>query len=277
MFKTGKAVRGAILPGIDFRSPRRGFTLIELLVVIAIIAILAALLLPALSRAKRTAQTAYCINNLKQWALGSKMYADDFNDFVPEEGNTVQSIADKIVSDNLTAAWYNSIPPTVGLPTLVTLYKAGNPPVPSSTTIFSCPACPEPDASYSKPPKVSKAFFMYAENSRICINESTRKSLHLDNTKFSRIVKPTDTILFAENDPNVSSDVAESVTTGYYAVARHNNNRGTFAISDGSARAVKYDDFHREDSKGDNAANDASKEWAVERIVYWYPTPTTPN
>ena len=62
---------------------RRGFTLIELLVVIAIIAILAAILFPVFARAREKARQSNCLSNVKQLALGTMMYCQDYDERLP--------------------------------------------------------------------------------------------------------------------------------------------------------------------------------------------------
>ncbi|MBH06302.1 MAG: hypothetical protein CMJ20_08270 [Phycisphaeraceae bacterium] len=62
---------------------KRSFTLIELLVVISIISLLIAMLLPSLERARKSANTILCANNLKQIGIAIYSYCADNNDVLP--------------------------------------------------------------------------------------------------------------------------------------------------------------------------------------------------
>lgn len=79
-----KVIRKNIRPGLNF-------TLVELLVVIAIIAILASMLLPALGKAKNTAKSITCMNNLKQLEATQQMYFGDFDGWIVPYYDTVAS------------------------------------------------------------------------------------------------------------------------------------------------------------------------------------------
>ena len=246
------------------RKASRAFTLIELLVVIAIIAILAALLLPALAKAKAKAQAITCLNNMKQWGLGGKLYGDDSNDQVPAEGNT--SLA--INAPPNVGAWYNLVASLCGTPGLTNYYMQtpANPPLPPTKTIFSDPSAPLPRYKVD----LQHAYFMYGENARICINAGSG----VTQTKFSNMLRPSDTVMFAENDGDTAGATtpAQSNVAGQYALGRHSG-RGNLALCDGSARSLKTNDYVRTSAEG----NSSTMEWASPRAIYWYPTPTTPN
>src|SRR3954463_13357586 len=96
------------------KRKRAAFTLIELLVVIGIIAILFSLLLPALARARRAAQTAACLSNLRQIGIAYHMYANSEKGFLPYALFPSWGRPPGYPAPQPMIHWYNALSPYMG-------------------------------------------------------------------------------------------------------------------------------------------------------------------
>jgi prepilin-type N-terminal cleavage/methylation domain-containing protein len=114
-----------------------GFTLVELLVVIGIIALLVSILLPALGKARRSAQTAQCLSNMRSMQVAQWMYANDNNGYLVQAG-----LGHGSTTYDEEAAWINTLEQYYGTPLLHRCpsdnspHWAGGTPVPQSTDRF---------------------------------------------------------------------------------------------------------------------------------------------
>ena len=68
---------------LPINKQKNAFTLIELLVVVAIISLLISILLPAISKAKKIAESSVCLSNLRQIGFAANYYVSDNDDYIP--------------------------------------------------------------------------------------------------------------------------------------------------------------------------------------------------
>src|SRR5919108_973651 len=114
------------------RLRRTGFTLIELLVVIAIIAILAAILFPVFAQAREKARESACLSNVKQLGLALQIYAQDYDETLPNHA----ADTDNFLAPKAPANWAKALSPYA-----------------KNTQIFSCPSAPlDPRLKSASPP-----------------------------------------------------------------------------------------------------------------------------
>jgi prepilin-type N-terminal cleavage/methylation domain-containing protein/prepilin-type processing-associated H-X9-DG protein len=150
------------------------FTLIELLVVIAIIAILAAMLLPALSRAKDSAKSIQCLNQMRQISLATRLYAEDNNDEFPRSQHSAFA--------NRQLPWERAIAPQLGI--------AGSSSSAWTNLLLGLYHCPKDE----KPAHLSYGFNYFFEVGA----EDDYPGKPQMWRKLSGIPKPTTTIIYAE-------------------------------------------------------------------------------
>jgi len=85
----------------------RGFTLIELAAVAGVLAVLALLVLPALAKGNGASRESLCLNNHRQLARACILYAQDFENRLPN--NYTISGTDAAISSGTFDNWANNV------------------------------------------------------------------------------------------------------------------------------------------------------------------------
>jgi prepilin-type processing-associated H-X9-DG protein len=205
---------------------RKAFTLTELLVVVPVAALMATMLLAVSKDAKQQLQAAACLNNLRQWGFGFMLYANDWNDYFPYDGQPSY-----VCGGPNTNAWFNVVPQYIGQKPLCDLYTAGTPPTPLTKSLWSCPSA----TNVTVQPTLMNPYFMYAMTTCWHNEGSSRTGF-----RRNRMMSPPNTILFCEEP----EDNYPETNGAFDTVTRHFGG-SNFVFGDGHADWIALTNFCR--------------------------------
>jgi prepilin-type N-terminal cleavage/methylation domain-containing protein/prepilin-type processing-associated H-X9-DG protein len=208
------------------RTRSSGFTLIELLVVIAIIAILAAILFPVFAQARERARMTACSNNMKQIGTAMMIYAQDYDETLPQIRFTCSN-------NNHCYVWKNAIRPY--LKSLDVLACPSNPYGKSQPGQFSDPARPGVTNSegYRFEPE-QRMPISYGMNS-CAANHQPADTSRVPPTRLPQLVRPAETMMVVENQQRPYADMT------VHWLWQPDRCEGVFAHSTKMANFIFYD------------------------------------
>ena len=212
---------------------RTGFTLLELLVTVSIISLLAALLVPAIMQSRAATRRTVCQSNLRQWALGARMYADAHHGRLPYRGQGIHPTTRLDAMDD----WINALPPFAESPTYIEFVNSDTRPKAGETSIWICPDAVQLEQSMEKmPPKPfdPKTFFAYGMNMALSAPKNGRPD-NIDK------VGPTQTMVFMADGLGAYCSVIPS-KDAYSPIARHVGDTVNIAFLDGHVESYSGDE-----------------------------------
>lgn len=114
------------------------------MVVMGIIVLLGGILVPTVNVLREKGKSTECTNNLRQWGAAMAMYLDEKRGIFPGDGAEGGNSAPEIDKGD---AWFNVLPPYIGLESLSALKIRGKVPCAGiGKNTFICPSSPiDPD------------------------------------------------------------------------------------------------------------------------------------
>ncbi len=194
---------------------KQGFTLVELLTVIAVISVVFSMLLPVFNRAQNLVKNSVCLNNLRQWGVGTMLFITDNNDYLPKDG------APNGRSRN--HGWYVDLPLVMGIKVYAAqVWRTNSSKMPNKST-WLCPANV----------RVSNGVNLF----HYCLNGYVNGIGANNRVKHSSIFEPSKTVWLFDNGKLAAVARQNNVHTNVHSAG------GQFLFLDGHGTRFRSDMF----------------------------------